>query len=73
MEYAVTLTRDLHAVTRETIDRLRDAGWTDEQILTATQIIGFFNYYTRMVEALGVEPEEFMPARGARREGGPLP
>jgi len=47
-------------VTRETIDGLREHGWSDSEILTATQITGFFNYYTRMVDALGVEPEDFM-------------
>jgi len=37
-------------------------GWTDEDVLRATQIVGFSNYYTRMVDALGVEPEDFMGA-----------
>ncbi len=62
MDYAVLVTRDPHQVTRETIDGLRDLGWSDEQILTATHIVGFFNYYTRLVDALGVEPEDFMKA-----------
>jgi uncharacterized protein YciW len=35
-------------------------GWTDEEILTATHIVGFFNYYVRLADPLGVEPEEFM-------------
>lgn len=60
MDYAVQVTRDPQKITRETIDDLREAGWTDSEILTATQIVGFFNYYTRMVDALGVEPEDFM-------------
>jgi len=60
MDYAVTVTRDAHQVNQETIDRLRALGWSDEDILIATQIVGFFNYYTRMVDALGVEPEDFM-------------
>ncbi len=60
MDYAVLLTREQHKVTQETIDGLRESGWTDEQVLSATHIIGFFNYYTRMVDALGVEPEDFM-------------
>ena len=60
MDYAVLLTREQHKVTQKTIDGLREAGWTDEQVLSATHIIGFFNYYTRMVDALGVEPEDFM-------------
>jgi alkylhydroperoxidase family enzyme len=60
MEFAVQVTRDVHQTDRKSIDELRVAGWTDEEILTATHIIGFFNYYTRMVDALGVEPEDFM-------------
>jgi len=62
MDYAVVVTRDPKQVSQETIDGLRGAGWTDEEVLRATQIVGFFNYYTRMVDALGVEPEDFMGA-----------
>ncbi len=62
MDFAVQVTREVHQIDERSIDGLRDAGWTDEEILTATHIIGFFNYYTRMVDALGVEPEDFMPA-----------
>lgn len=61
MDFAVRMTRDPHGVKRQGIDALREKGWTDEEILTATHIIGFFNYYTRMVEALGVEPEPDWP------------
>lgn len=60
MDYAVQVTRDPQKITTKTIDGLRGAGWNDSEILTATQIVGFFNYYTRMVDALGVEPEDFM-------------
>ena len=62
MDYAVLLTREPHQVARDTIEGLRQQGWSDEQILTATHIVGFFNYYTRLVDALGVEPEDFMKA-----------
>ena len=41
-------------------EALREVGWTDAQILTATKVVGFFNYYVRLVEALGVEPEPEM-------------
>jgi len=60
MDYAVLLTRTPGEVTGETIDGLRALGWDDPEILTATEIIGFFNYYARMADALGVEPEDFM-------------
>ncbi len=61
MDYAVQVTSDQHSVTPEPIGGLRSHGWTDEEILTATHIIGYFNYYTRMADALGFEPEDFMP------------
>ncbi len=60
LDFAVQVTRQPTRVTPETLDSLRRAGWSDEDILNATHIIGFFNYYTRMADALGVDPEDFM-------------
>lgn len=60
LDFAVQVTRDPHGVNQQTIAGLQQAGWTDEDLLAATHIIGFFNYYTRLADALGVEPEEFM-------------
>ncbi len=62
-DFAVQVTRELASVSRETIDALRTAGWTDAQIHDATQVIALFNYYPRLAEALGIEPEDFMPQR----------
>ena len=39
------------------LDTLRAEGFRDEDIVDAVEIIGFFNYYARMANALGVEPE----------------
>jgi uncharacterized protein YciW len=60
MDFAVQVTNEPDTVTRRTIDELRGHGWTDGEILTATEVIGFFNYYARMADALGVDPEDFM-------------
>jgi uncharacterized peroxidase-related enzyme len=60
MDFAVLVTRRPAAVDTRTIDGLRAHGWDDADILTATEIIGFFNYYARMADALGIEPEDFM-------------
>jgi len=54
------VTRDIHQVTRQTIDGLRAVGWSDVQIHDATQVVALFNYFTRLADALGVEPEDFM-------------
>lgn len=68
LDFAVVLTRDPKCVKPRTIDELRAVGWNDEEILTATQIIGMFNYYVRLAEGLGVDPEDFMVA-GSRSDG----
>jgi alkylhydroperoxidase family enzyme len=51
------VTRDATKVTARDLDALRAEGFRDEDILDAVEIIGFFNYYARMADALGVEPE----------------
>jgi len=51
------VTRDTTKVTRRNLDALRAEGFGDEDILDAVGIIGFFNYYARMADALGVELE----------------
>lgn len=57
LDFAVRVTVDVHAVNQGSIAGLRAAGWKDEAILEAVEIIGFFNYYNRMADALGIEPE----------------
>ncbi len=60
LDFAVQVTRDIHQVTRQTIDALRAVGWSDVQIHDAAQVVALFNYFTRLADALGVEPEDFM-------------
>lgn len=60
LDFAVRVTEDVHGVTRETVSELRAVGYSDTDVLDAVQIIGFLNYYNRLVDALGVEPEDFM-------------
>ena len=60
MDFAAELTRKPTSIDAGTIDGLRGHGWDDAEILTATQIVGFFNQYARIAEALGVEPEPEM-------------
>jgi uncharacterized peroxidase-related enzyme len=59
-DFAVQVATDAHGVDPAAIDRLRDAGLSDEDVLNVVQITGYFCYYNRMVDALGVLPEDFM-------------
>ncbi len=60
LDYAAQIATDVHQVSRQTIDRLRQAGLSDEEILDTAEIAALFCYYTRLVDALGIEPEDFM-------------
>ena len=51
----------VHEVSPRVLDGLRRHGFSDEDILDAVHIIGFFNYYTRLADALGIDPEPDMP------------
>lgn len=55
--FAVKLTEQPQAMTEADILSLRDAGFGDEAILDAVQVVGYFNYINRVADALGVEPE----------------
>jgi uncharacterized peroxidase-related enzyme len=60
LDFAVVMTTDQHHITQDTIEGLRRQGLSDEDILNVAEVTGFFNYYTRLADALGVEPEDFM-------------
>jgi uncharacterized peroxidase-related enzyme len=60
LAYAEKLTLTPVACGREDVQLLRSHGWSDEAILTAVSVIGFFNHINRVVDALGVPPEDFM-------------
>ncbi len=62
--YAEKLTRAPSEMGEPDVARLRAVGLDDVAIHDATQIIGFFNYINRVADALGVEPERFVPPWG---------
>jgi len=63
-EFAARLSRKESPMSPADLDRLRAAGLDDRAIHDATQVIAFFNYITRIADALGVEPEDFIEEWG---------
>ena len=55
--FAEKLTLDQQGIGPGDLESLRIHGFEDTAIHDATQIIGYFNYITRIADALGVEPE----------------
>lgn len=64
-EFAAKLTHDQQNITPADLDHLRIHGFDDAAIHDATQVVGYFNYITRVADGLGVEPEEFIEPWGA--------
>lgn len=63
--------RKAASVTREDVDAVRAAGWTDEAIYDAITVCALFNFYTTWVDASGVAGMDDYSASGQRmaREG----
>ena len=57
LDFAVKLTRDSRAATRQDIEALRAAGFSDTAIHDIVQITGFFAYYNRLADGLGIDLE----------------
>lgn len=63
LNFAVKLTSRPLELHRSDIEALRGAGFDDETILDAVQTIGYFNYINRVMDALGITPEQDMRHR----------
>ena len=57
LDFAVKLTRDSRSTTRDDLDVLRAAGFNDTAIHDIVQITGFFAYYNRLADGLGIDLE----------------
>lgn len=56
-DWAEKLTRTPAAAGRADADALRAAGWDDQAIHDAAQVVAYFNYINRIADGLGVDPE----------------
>ena len=60
LEYAELITRDAHRSTHEDVQRLRDAGWSEDQISEAVFVIAMFAFFNRVADAFGVPSQEYL-------------
>lgn len=65
LRFAMKMTHHHEDLDESDVVGLREAGFDDAEVLTIVQIVGFFNYYNRMVDALGVAPEDWMREPGS--------
>jgi uncharacterized peroxidase-related enzyme len=70
LDYAEKLTLTPSAMTEADIQRLRDVGWTDRDILDIVHVCAYFNFRVRVVDGLGLEVADWQIQRaraGAER------
>jgi uncharacterized peroxidase-related enzyme len=56
-DFAVKLTHVAAEVDQSDIDALRARGLDDTEISDAIQVVGYFNYVTRVADGVGIEDE----------------
>lgn len=59
LEFVTKMTVDSKSTTEADIQRMREAGFDDVQILEVVQLAGWFNCITRIADALGIEVEDW--------------
>lgn len=57
MDFATQVTRNAGAVTPQDIQKLRELGFSDADILDVTLAVAARNFFTRILEAMGAVPD----------------
>ena len=83
LEYAEKLTLTPRSMTEADVQKLRDAGWSDRDILDIVHVCAYFNFRVRVVDGLGLELGNWQiqraragserAARLAQERGVPMP
>ena len=64
LDYSLKLTLRPAEMTAADVDRLRDAGWSDEDVMDVAEVTGMFNLTNRLASGLGWEPNPEYHALG---------
>ena len=64
LDFAVKVTEQSASCTEEDVEALREAGWSDEDIMDITQVAAMFNFTNRLASGLGWIPNDEFVALG---------
>ena len=73
LEFAGTIAKAAYRVTDDQVQRLRDVGWTDEQIAEGAYVASLFSLFVRLADTFDIEPPPVyeptgIPAAAVRRD-----
>jgi alkylhydroperoxidase family enzyme len=60
MEYVELITRAAYRSTAEDVQKLRDVGWTEEQVAEAVYITAMFAFFNRVADAFGIPAQDYL-------------
>ena len=60
LNYAQLITESASRSTHEDVDKLRQAGWSDDQISEAVYVIAIFAFFNRVADAFGVPSQNYL-------------
>lgn len=60
LEYVKLITEAAYRSTFEDTQKLRDAGWREEQIAEAVYITALFAFFNRVADAFGVPSQNYL-------------
>ncbi len=60
MVYARIITDAAYCSTADDVQRLRDHGWSEDQISEAVYIIAMFAFFNRVADAFGVPAQHYL-------------
>ena len=60
LTYVELITNAAYRSTAEDVQKLRDAGWEEDQIAEAVYITAMFAFFNRVADAFGIAPQNYM-------------
>jgi alkylhydroperoxidase family enzyme len=60
MVYVEKITKDAPRSTHADVQKLRDAGWNEDQIAEAVYITALFAFFNRVADAFGVPSQDYL-------------
>ena len=60
LDYVKLITDAAYRSTAEDVQKLRDAGWKEEQIAEAVYITAMFAFFNRVADAFGVRSQDYL-------------
>ncbi|MCU1268782.1 MAG: hypothetical protein JWN74_76 [Acidobacteriaceae bacterium] len=60
LDYVELITRAASRSTAEDVQKLREAGWKEDQIAEAVYVIAMFAFFNRVADAFGIPSQDYL-------------